>query len=175
MKILLFSAFVLCVVAVVVLSRTKKQNGELPFDELVVFLPKEAVSLAKESYGITLDYSPASVEQVEVILGKLHDEYVKRKTTEGQRGLALAFGAYIGEVIRKQAGEGRWEPDHPQLGKGAMPLYWKGQATFPVAWCVRRLANGDADNVWVKYQLIVEERLKKEANQPSSPTSAGRN
>jgi len=140
----------------------KKPAAEMPFEELLVFLPKEAVSIAKDSHGVLLDFSPASVEKVEIILGKLHDEYKKRGTTEGQRGLALAFGVYIGEVIRKQAGEGRWERDHPQMGEGAMPLYWKGHATFPVAWCLKRLANGEEDNVWLKYRLIVDEKLKKE-------------
>ena len=164
MKIALFVVAVVFVVAAILFGCSRKKSAEMPFEELLVFLPKEAVSIAKESHGVTLDYSPASVEKVEVILGKLHDEYAKRKTTEGQRGLAMAFGVYVGEVIRKQAREGRWEKDHPQMGEGAMPLYWKGHATFPVAWCLKRLKNGEEDNVWVKYRLIVDAELKKEAN-----------
>jgi hypothetical protein len=114
------------------------------------------------------------VEQVEMILGKLHTEYQRRRTTEGQRGLALAFGVYIGEVIRKQAGEGRWERDHPQMGEGSMPLYWKGHTSFPVAWCLKRLANGDEDNVWFKYRVIVEENLKR-GQAAAAPTAAQSN
>jgi hypothetical protein len=148
-------------VAASLLSCQKKATAEMPFEELLVFLPKEAVSIAKDAHGVVLDFSPQSVEKVEMILGKLHAEYTKRGTSEGQRGLALAFGVYIGEVIRRQAGEGRWERDHPQMGEGAMPLYWKGHTSFPVAWCLKRLANGEEDNVWVKYRLIVDENLKK--------------
>ena len=134
---------------------------ELTFPEKVAFFQSEAVSMARESYGISLDYSPSSVKQVEEILGKLHDEYQRRGTTEGQRGLALAYGAYIGEVIRREAGEGRWAPDDPKFGVGTMPLYWRGHTTFPVTWCLKRLANGEEDNVWTKYQLIVHNPLQK--------------
>jgi hypothetical protein len=161
MKLITLIVAAATLAAVVALVGCRKKTAEMPFEELLVFLPKEAVSIARDSHGVVLDFSPASVEQVEIILGKLHDEYQKRGTTEGQRGLALAFGVYIGEVIRKQAGEGHWERDHPQMGEGAMPLYWKGHATFPVAWCLKRLANGEEDNVWLKYRLIVEEKLKK--------------
>ena len=146
----------------VLLGCHRKTSAEMPFEEQLVFLPKEAVSIAKDSYGVALDFSPQSVEKVEMILGKLHVDYQKRGTSEGQRGLALAFGVYVGEVIRKQAGEGRWERDHPQMGEGAMPLYWKGHTSFPVAWCLKRLANGEEDNVWLKYRLIVDENLKKD-------------
>ena len=145
--------------ALVLVTRRKPVSAEMPFDQLVEFLPKEAVAIARDRHGITLDYSPASVEQVEAILGRLHDEYKKRNTTEGQRGLALAFGVYIGEVIRKQAGEGHWKQDHPVAGEGSMPLHWKGHDSFPVAWCLKRLANGEEDNVWHKYQMIVGKEL----------------
>lgn len=143
----------------ILVARRKAANAEMPFEQLLEFLPKEAVAIAKEHHGVTLDYSPASVEQVEVILGKLHEEYKKRNTTEGQRGLAMAFGVYIGEVIRKQAGEGEWKQDHPVAGEGSMPLHWKGHDSFPVAWCLKRLANGDQGNVWHKYQVIVGKEL----------------
>lgn len=139
----------------------QKADAEIPFEELLILLPKEAVSIAKEEHGVTLDFSPQSVEKVELILGRLHAGYQKRGSTEGQRGLALAFGVYVGEVIRQQAGEGRWERDHPQMGEGAMPLYWRGHTSFPVAWCLKRLVNGEGDNVWFKYRMIVEEELKK--------------
>ena len=136
----------------------------MPFDELIAYLPNEAVSIARDVHGVTLDYTPSSVEKVEAILSTLHTEYKSRNTTEGQRGLALAFGVYIGEVIRKHAGEGKWERDHAEIGEGAMPLHWRGHTSFPVAWCLKRLANGEEDNVWHKYQILVEERLKNEAN-----------
>lgn len=112
--------------------------------------------------AITLDYSPASAAQVEEILGKLHADYQKHKTTQGhQRGLALAFGVYLGEVILKQAGNGHWERDHPAMGEGAMALHWNGVTSFPVAWCLKRLATGDEDNVWHKYQIFVTARLEE--------------
>lgn len=171
MKLLVLIVFFAAGLAAALVGCRKKASVEMSFEELLVFLPQEAVSIAKDSHGVVLDFTPASVEKVEMILGKLHDEYKKHGTTEGQRGLALAFGVYIGEVICKQAGGGRWERDHPQMGEGAMPLYWNGHTTFPVAWCLKRLANGEEANVWVKYQLLVDKRLEKD-QQDTSAVSA---
>lgn len=147
--------------AVTVTVQHLREPVELSFPEKVAYFQHEAVSIAKEQYGMSLDFSPASVQNVETILGKLHDEYHRRNTTEGQNGLALAFGAYIGEVTRREAGDGRWAPDDPNFGVGSMPLYWRGHTTFPVSWCLKRLVNGDVDNVWIKYRLIVHDPLQK--------------
>jgi hypothetical protein len=117
---------VLAIGAAMVIRRIQRP-AELSFTEKIAYFQNEAVSMAKQSYGITLDYSPASIRDVESILGKLHDDYQKHRTADGQRGLALAYGAYIGEVIRRETGEGRWAPDDPKFGVGTMPLYWLGR------------------------------------------------
>jgi hypothetical protein len=40
-----------------------------------------------------------------------------------------------------------------------------GGHSYPMAWCYRRMVDGDSDNVWVKYQV-----LKARASQPPSTT-----
>lgn len=67
----LAAIFLLAALGVVatLLIRDKSAPSEMPFEELLVFLPQEAVAIAKEHHGVTLDYSPASIEQVELILG----------------------------------------------------------------------------------------------------------
>ncbi len=175
MKWFLPAVVIVVGIAVAIVMWRPRETAEMPFPETLAMLQQEAVSIAKESYGITLDYSPASVEKVEAILGQLHAEYQKRQTTEGQRGLALAFGVYIGEVVKRETGGGRWERDHPVMGEGTMPLYWKGGASFPVVWCLKRLVNGDEDNVWHKYLLLVHEKVeKKEAEQSARPPPSNR-
>ena len=109
-----------------------------------------AVRVAKEGYGITLDYSPESVRRVEEILGKVHDEYLKSKSEDGLRGLAAEFGAYIIVVIEKNYGAGDWKRDHPTFGEKCFPFYWKGSTIFPVGWCGKRIFDGPGDNVWMK-------------------------
>jgi hypothetical protein len=129
-------------------------------DEMMHYLASEAVDIAAKSYGMKLDYSTESIAQVEAILGKLHDEYVEKKSTEGLQGLAMAFGAYIGEAIKRSAPDARWGRDHPVAGEKSYPLHWLGGDSFPCGWCYKRMVNGPEDNVWHKYTRLKQERIE---------------
>jgi hypothetical protein len=131
-------------------------------DEMMRHLASEAVDIADKSYGIKLDYSTESVQQVEVVLGKLHDELQQRKSAEGVRGLASAFGAYIGESIRKKYPEAKWDRDHPVAGEKSYPLHWLGGDSFPLGWCFKRITNGPEDNVWDKFLVAIKERAERQ-------------
>lgn len=104
--------------------------------------------------GFSLDGSSASVQHVETILAGLHDQ-----RTRGQLGdrelnlLAHRYGAYIGQVLRRQYG-GHWTKDHDVAGPGSFPIHWNDVASFPVGWCGKRLLDGPTDNVWHKYQVV---------------------
>lgn len=130
-------------------------------DGMIRNLASEAVDIADKSYGIKLDYSTESVQQVEVVLGKLHDELQQRKSEEGVRGLAMAFGAYIGESIRKKYPEAKWDRDHPVAGEKSYPLHWLDGDSFPVGWCFKRITNGPEDNVWDKFVFASKERAER--------------
>lgn len=121
-----------------------------------------AVQDAKKEFGVTLDFSPQSVEAVEGILGKLHDQHVKAPL-EGKalNKRALRFGVYVGEVIRRQK-NGHWEvvkitAFDPMMFKITYKhAQGKEGTSFPVNWCGKRILNGDEDNVWHKYRTLVE-------------------
>jgi hypothetical protein len=120
---------------------------------------EEAINVGK-SYNITLDYSDNSIKDVEFILGDINKEYVKSKNTEGLIGLALMFGFYIIEVVEKNHGEGKIERNHKTIGEDSFPFYWKGSTLFPYGWCVKRILDGDEDNVEVKYKAFVLSETK---------------
>jgi hypothetical protein len=118
-----------------------------------------AERIAKEGFGITLDYSNDSVDQVEKVLGLCHKDYKKTRSEDGLRGIAFEFGAYIVKVIEKNVGPVRWERNHPQMGEDAFPLYLgEDDAIFPVAWCLKRIYDGPGDDVWIKYNQFVLKR-----------------
>jgi len=121
------------------------------------YLAAEAVDMAAKDAEVTLDYTPASIEKVEAVLGKIHQEYKRTESMTGVKGLAMAYGAYIGEVIRKSEPEAKWERDHPVGGEKSYPLHWRGGTAFVTAWCYRRIINGDEDNVWHKYIAIKDQ------------------
>jgi hypothetical protein len=118
-------------------------------------LASEAVDIAKQ-YGITgMDYSVESIHKAEEALANLHEEYRRTGSAAGVKGLASAFGAYVGECIRRSQPGARWERDHPVGGAGSYPLHWRGdEVVWPMAWCYRRITNGAEDNVWQKYAVL---------------------
>ena len=48
-----------------------------------------AERIALESFGVQLDYSVQSIQQVERILGAVHDDYRRSRSEDGLRGIAL--------------------------------------------------------------------------------------
>src|SRR6185312_8809702 len=102
-------------------------------DEFVQWLSAEAVKDAETENGIKLDYTPESIKRVDQILGKLHGQYVKGPSSISVRGLSAAYGAYIGEVIRKTEPNVHWLRDD-ELGKKIYPLAWGNAHVYPMAW-----------------------------------------
>lgn len=154
--------FALLFIVVVIMSffkflrNQKSQPTQREFkttDEFVQWLASEAVKDAETGNGITLDYTPESIKSVDEILGKLHEQYVKNRTSISLRGLSAAYGAYIGEVIRRTEPNVHWERDD-ELGQKIYPLVWAAGHSYPMGWCQKRIENGDEDNVWVKYTVL---------------------
>jgi hypothetical protein len=123
-------------------------------------LAEQAVLDGSQHYQTQLDYSPQSIESIEKILDQLGASAKFRRAGENdKRAEALIFGAYVGEVIRREHG-GEWAADHPVVGPGTYPIAWRGGDSFPYAWCYKRLTHGEQDNVWFKYKELVMLRTK---------------
>lgn len=117
------------------------------------------VQKAKVKYGVTLDYQPDSIQKVNTILGQLHGQYLKSQDDKRWDTEGIGWGAYVGEVIRRKYG-GEWAKEDKQIGQ-SLPLHWSKSTSFPVAWCVKRIRNGDEDNIWIKYQMITSPEYDK--------------
>lgn len=135
-----------------------KAHAERKFantDEFVQWLANEAVKDAWEQNHFKLDYSDESIKNVEQILGGLHDQYTKDPSKLSVKGLGSAYGAYIGEVIRKSEPGAHWQRND-EMGEKSYPIIWGPTAghSYPMAWCYHRILNGDEDNVWAKYRAI---------------------
>ncbi len=154
------------VAAIIVLVQIQRKRFAKPqfrtTDEMMQFLAAEAVDVADKDYHIKLDYSTESIKKVEEVLSKLHEEYTSEKNKEFQ-GLAMAFGAYIGEAIRREEPDSKWSQDHPVGGEKSYPLYWLGGDSFPCGWCYKRIVNGSEDNVWHKYMILKQQKTDPNA------------
>ena len=122
-------------------------------------LKKELIDLSLKvgaHYDINLDFSIESVKDVEKILSKVSAEYSKTKNEEGLNGLALELAAYIIAVIEKNITTGTWERDSKELGKETFPYdLGGGDIIFPYAWCLKRIYDGEGENVWSKFDALV--------------------
>jgi hypothetical protein len=121
--------------------------------------------LIQKRAGIKLDYSPDSIKKVEEVLGKIHEEYQQTKPTSGVQGLAMAYGAYIGEVIKRSEPNVKWKQSDSIGGQNSYPLNWNGGSSYVCAWCYRRITNGDEDNVWLKCTAIKNKSWKNNAGE----------
>jgi hypothetical protein len=112
----------------------------------------DAVDLARETFGLTLDWSDDSVRKIEAILDRLHAEMPKAKPTEEQLlQFAKILGSYVGEVFRRNHGA-TW--GMVTLGGDSFPGM-RAERTRAEFWpwgkAVNRLRNGPEDNVWHYY------------------------
>jgi hypothetical protein len=133
-----------------------------------------AVEHARKCWSTELDFSSRSIEDVELILARMHDSiprkiheklYKRGPTPEQMATLSIAYGAYLGEVIRREFG-GTWSKEEVN-GEPAIALVFTLHAKiFPPAMVWKRLNHGDQDNVLRFYQLLCE-KLKGVQNDGS--------
>lgn len=134
-------------------------NEAEPIAALMQGYAQDAVDYVRSRLQAELDYSPGSIQTLEKILEQYHRTASKDTTRLAPATIDLVckiYGAYIGEVIRRNYG-GRWERD-PQSspGREVMSLR-KGYAqTCPSAKVNQRILHGHEESVWYYYQFLVE-------------------
>lgn len=127
-------------------------------DAYMASLSAQAVKRAGSSYGVTLDYSPNSVKEVEKILGTKYEMQKTHPLTEIEiTDAAHLWGAYIGEVM-KRTHPAHWARDSGVAGKDALPIVYEDHSgeSYPCGWVYRRLKNGEEDNVWIKFHFLTQ-------------------
>lgn len=104
---------VLFFLACFIVSAEAQQAQPLPFIEnptikrMAERYASEAIEVSKSRFGVSLNYSAESINDVSKILDKLHQSYVARKgdmMDEEVMTMSKSFGSYIGEVIRRRHG-----------------------------------------------------------------------
>ena len=113
------------------------------------------------SCGVTLDYSPESVQRVEEILTALADALaVDRPSDEDIWTMCKAYGGYVGEVLRRTGG-GEWAFDvETEPGSKLICLRKGERCIWPPVKVYKRLMSGAEDNVWRYFQALVDEYWK---------------
>jgi len=148
----------------VILERVYGVKGPPKFNttnEMMIYLAGESAKWIKQDRDIDVNYSLESIQHVEEELGRISKEVNKTNPAPGTFGIALGYGAYIGEVFRRDYG-GEWAVDHPTGGPKSYPLTTRSNTViFPVGWCWKRLINGDEDNVYHKAMMFADPETAK--------------
>lgn len=154
-----------CLYALFLVFRPRRERDQsITQDELLALMQQraqEAVERASSEYLILLDFSPASVERVDEILGRLHERHAASEfSNEELTHESMTWGAYVGEVIKKVR-PGEWAQDSAVAGPFSLPIVYsdaENSQSFPVGWCRKRIVNGDEDNIWIKFNFFVMQR-----------------
>lgn len=105
---------------------------------------RKAAALAvimMEAEGLCLDFSIESLDAIDSRIEMLRQEGI---SSDSVPAVMTAFGFYVGEVIRRMLGRGKWL-DNP----GDYRLDLSGMVANPIGKCRKRLDNGADDSVRV--------------------------
>jgi hypothetical protein len=119
-------------------------------------LAERAVSSARDVDGLTLDYSPSSLKEVEkVILGFRQSGLTMNEVGE----TVFVFGCYVGEVIVRNQGASWTAPDEKlqKMGFDLMGVRLKdGTFLNPIGKAMKLLRNGSEDSLVYFYASLAE-------------------
>jgi hypothetical protein len=110
---------------------------------------------AQRIYSAQLDFSEHSIADVELILGRLSESlphgrlqklFKKQPAPEQIAHIALIYGIYVGEVLRRKLG-GEWRLETVEGQKTIGLRLPAGTIVYPASQTYRRLKGGAAENV----------------------------
>ena len=104
-------------------------------------------------FNVHLDYSENSLQEVEHLLGRLHDDMSKSDANKIE-GMAKIWGGYFGEVVRRHFG-GEWSIEKYPAGDFLIvTLNVNGARLFPSMKVHKRLTQGSGEDIWNFYQSV---------------------
>lgn len=123
---------------------------------------QDAVDFAGKRLGVKLDWSDASIANVEIALSKMSASYMTtnpKPTDEQVMSFAKAFGSYVGEVYRRNHGA-TWgmvtlgDQKFPGLRTTSGINFWPWGRAF------NRITKGSEDNVSDYYAALLSPKSK---------------
>ena len=120
-------------------------------------------------FRIKLNYSDASIRDVEDILAELHRSLAAAKpSTEQIERYARNYGSYIGETFRRNHGATWGSTPHEHGKMPSMRSDHSGTVFFPWTRALNRITKGETEGVMAYYQYLLDE-LKGASQPPKIP------
>lgn len=130
-------------------------------NEIMAAYAANAVNFAHSNFGISLDFTVESIEQVEALANRLFHTrpkgfiakfFRKEPSDNDVQNVCKMLGSYIGEVYRRNKG-GEWQINHEHQAIGLLD----GETwIFPLAKVLKRITNGKKDDLNLYFAEILE-------------------
>lgn len=129
-------------------------------NDIMAAYAANAVNFAHSHFGISLDYTVESIEQVESLANRLFHTrpkgfigklFRKQPSENDVQNVCKMLGSYLGEVYRQHKG-GEWQinQEHQAIG-----LLDGENWIFPLAKVLKRITNGKKDDFMVYFADIL--------------------
>jgi hypothetical protein len=124
-----------------------------PSPQTAAEIAQLVIPWVQEKYGVTLDYTPFSLRQIDGIIDDL-----RHLPFESAQPLLFSMGCYVGEMFVKHAG-GTWRTAE-EVGMSAVassPIVIQladGRACNPVGRVYKRFKNGPEENIAYFFHVI---------------------
>ncbi len=150
------------------MSANQETSEPAPAAEIERFL-NAARQHAQHVYSTELDFSQRSIADVDLILGRLSEmiprsrlQKLFRKQPAPQQiaGIALMYGIYLGEVLRRKLG-GEWRMNAIEGTKAVALRLPAGATVYPASETYRRLLNPAETDLQDFFQKVCEAAAKE--------------
>jgi hypothetical protein len=129
-----------------------RSEGEATIEKMMGAFSLDAVTHATKM-GVSLDYTEASLNDVELILSKLENS---RPSEPDLQAASKCYGGYIGEVMRFEWGGGEWLVPSDGPFQGALTFQYRQFLMSPPDKVYKRLTNGSEDNILFYFEVFKE-------------------
>lgn len=113
--------------------------------------------MAKEDLRLELDYSIASIQKVDEIMGRYHMILSRGEKIPSADAITTRFGLYLVAVIEKHYGPGHLDLEDRDNDPSLIRFVWRNQIMRPSDWCQKRINEGDPASIWLRFRSYFPE------------------
>ena len=121
---------------------------------------QELVARLAARHGITLDYTDASMQDLDRLLERMLAVYAAEgiptedlPKSQGVKDVCELLGFYIAECIERNYAKGVWLEQHPDTKRPGLCLKVKSRIVTPADWAMASLTGNSS--VWQAYSTFV--------------------
>ena len=105
-----------------------------------------------------LDYSDTSIRTMDQMLNHIRNENLRAGNPTLLGDLSIIFALYTIAVIEKNYETGYLQKRLVGEETDSLPYYYRGKLIFPYFWCLNKLSNKNAEDIWPQFQTLTSRK-----------------